>query len=445
MHMRKGIQSVKAMITAGLMATALLSGCGNSAQSEKPSESPPATIQPTPESSPSENPSASAEGPASTLNPNTPPQTGDKAILEQIAAMTLEQKVGQLAIIGLEGKSMDKSTESFIQNYHVGGFILFKDNITSANQTLKLLNQLKAANEAVPDSVPLWLSVDQEGGKVNRLPSEFDKTPTARQIASKQNPKYTEAIGSSLGLKIGSLGFNMDFAPVLDINSNPDNPVIGDRSFGSDAESVSLHGLAMMEGITSQGVAAVAKHFPGHGDTSVDSHKGLPVVNKSLNELKNFELLPFEEAIKKDVDAIMVGHLLMKKLDAENPASISPAVITGLLREQLGYDGVIITDDMTMKGLTGGISVGKAAVEAILAGGDILLVCHEYKLQQEALDAVMESVKDGVISQERLDESVYRVLSLKAKYELSDAAMPAVDTSAINAAVEDSLKAFQAQ
>lgn len=443
--MRKPLLSAIVVI----LATSILAACGTK-DTTTPAASPTAKVTAhSPESTVHAGPTASPDSSATpepgltpTSDHNTPGQTDDQQIWDLIHSMSTEEKVGQLAIIGLDGKSMDNNALSFIQKYHVGGFILFKDNIENAKQTLGLLNQLKESNADDPDSIPLWLSVDQEGGKVSRMPSEFTKMPTARQIASRSNPDYTYAVGQSLGAELASLGFNMDFAPVLDINSNPNNPVIGDRSFGSDAETVSAHGVAMMNGITSQGIASVAKHFPGHGDTSVDSHKNLPVVNKSLKELSGFELLPFQEAIEGDVDAIMVGHLLMTKLDKDHPASISKAVISDLLRGQLDYDGVVITDDMTMKGLTGGNDIGDAAVDAILAGGDILLVCHEYELQKKVLDTVLMRAMDGTISPDRLDESVYRILRLKARYDLNDDPIASVDAANVNSAVSDYLAPY---
>lgn len=441
------LSTIVAMVA--ILAASTLTGCGKDSTTS-PETSPTAEVSAhstedtihaspsaAPESTPTPNPDLTP-----TSDHDSPGQAEDQLIWNHIDSMSIEEKVGQLAIIGLDGKSMDNNALTFIQTYHVGGFILFKDNIENAKQTLTLLNQLKQSNTDDSDSIPLWLSVDQEGGKVSRMPPEYTKMPTARQIAGKDNTDYTYAVGQSLGAELASLGFNMDFAPVLDINSNPNNPVIGDRSFGSDADTVSAHGIAMMNGIRSQGIASVAKHFPGHGDTSVDSHKNLPVVNKSLKELNGFELLPFQEAIEDDVDAIMVGHLLMTKLDKEHPASISKAVITDLLRGQLDYDGVVITDDMTMKGLTGGRDIGDAAVDAILAGGDILLVCHEYELQKKVLDTVLDRVKDGTITSKRLDESVYRILRLKARYDLDDEPISSVDISEVNASVADYLAPY---
>lgn len=353
--------------------------------------------------------------------------------------MSLDEKIGQLVIVGLDGTEMNGFAKKMIQDYKVGGFILFKDNINNAQQTLALLNELKQTNTS--NDIPLWLSVDQEGGRVSRMSSEFVKIPAAGQVASADSLTYTNGIGKALGTELKALGFNLDFAPVLDINSNPKNPVIGDRSYGSTPDQVTAHGLEALDGITSEGVAAVVKHFPGHGDTSVDSHYDLPLVHKSLEELEKFELIPFKEAIEHDVDAIMVAHLLMMDLDTKHPASISDAVINDLLREKLGYDGVVITDDMTMGGLLNGNKIGDASVTAVNAGADIVLVSHEEKLRIEALDALRQAVHSGEISEERLNESVYRVLSLKQKYKLTDNQTPDIDVSAVNEVINNALKA----
>ncbi|MDF2835753.1 MAG: glycoside hydrolase family 3, partial [Paenibacillus sp.] len=230
-----------------ILAASTLAGCGKEGTTNSTASPTAEATAHAPESTLTASPTPSSE-PTPTPAPedDAPNHLDDKAIWDRIDSMSIEEKVGQLAIIGLDGTSMDKNALSFIQNYHVGGFILFKDNIENAGQTLRLLNQLKESNADDPDSIPLWLSVDQEGGKVSRMPSEFTKMPTARQIAGKGDTDYTYAVGQSLGAELGSLGFNMDFAPVLDINSNPNNPVIGDRSFGSDADTVSAHGKAMM-------------------------------------------------------------------------------------------------------------------------------------------------------------------------------------------------------
>ncbi|MFD0958477.1 beta-N-acetylhexosaminidase [Paenibacillus chungangensis] len=366
----------------------------------------------------------------------------EDAIKAQIGSMTLEEKIGQLMIIGLNGTSPDAFTEEMIRTYKVGGFILYGDNIDNAQQTLALLDGLKELN-AADDGIPLLLSVDQEGGRVSRLPDEYRSFPKAMAIGRQDDERYSRSTGQALGVAVKSLGFNMNFAPVLDIHSNPNNPVIGDRAYGTDAAAVTKHGLLAMEGLRSEGVVPVVKHFPGHGDTSVDSHIDLPVVNKSLEQLEQLELVPFREAIRQDADVIMVAHLLLPQLDKDSPSSLSEAVVTGLLREQLQYDGVVVTDDMTMGGITDGYGVADAAVKSIQAGIDLVLIGHNSKDQLAAWKAIKQSVDNGQLSQERLDESVYRILRLKQKYELTDAVIETIHMDSVNEAIEEAMAAPQ--
>lgn len=360
-------------------------------------------------------------------------------IKEKIAGMTIDEKIGQMVIVGLKGTSIQARALKMIESYHIGGFILYKENIAGANQTMTLLNQLKAAN--ISNTAPLWLSVDQEGGKVSRMPDEFIELPKAQQVGMVNQRSYTRQIGLALGKEVHSLGFNMDFAPVLDINSNPNNPVIGDRSFGSDQQTVVRHGIETMKAIQSEQVAAVVKHFPGHGDTSVDSHLDLPVVYKTLKELQSFELLPFEEAIKQNADAIMIAHLLIPQIDKQNPASLSRKIITNLLRETLKFNGVVITDDMTMGGITNHYDIGEAAIKSVQAGSDILLIGHDYEKQVSVLQALKKSTDNGILTEETLDRSVYRILRLKAKYNLKDDPVTSIDVETLNRKIEAALSA----
>ncbi|WP_223067915.1 beta-N-acetylhexosaminidase [Paenibacillus caui] len=389
--------------------------------------------------------SASTDHPSPTPSAETstvpeapkPTETPDP-VKEKLKNMSLDEKIGQMVIVGLEGTTLQEQTRKMIDTYKVGGFILYKNNITDADQTPALLNELKKANRN--NAAPLWLSVDQEGGRVSRMPESYVKLPKARQIGNTNNENYANRIGQALGEEVKSLGFNMDFAPVLDINSNPDNPVIGDRSFGAKADTVTKHGIAVMKGIQSEGVAAVVKHFPGHGDTSVDSHLELPVVNKSLKNLESFELLPFKSAIQNDTDAVMVAHLLIPKIDNKFPASMSSKIITDLLRNSLHYDGVVITDDMTMGGIIKHFGIAEAAVKSVQAGSDLVLVGHDDKSESAVVEALREAARNGTISSEDIDKHVYRVLKLKQKYNLSDKPLKSVDVDAVNDQVRALLK-----
>ncbi len=353
--------------------------------------------------------------------------------------MTTQQKVGQLLITGLEGCEAGEDGTSAVQDYQVGGMILFGRNVESAEQLVGLTNELKTLNG---DAVPLFLAVDQEGGRVSRMPAEIERLPAPLTVGQSGDAGLAEQYGTCLGELCGAFGFNVDFAPCLDIWSNPENTVIGDRAFGTDASAAAALGNAAAEGIAAQGVIPVVKHFPGHGDTAVDSHVGLPVVEKSLEELEAQELIPFQEAIDRGAPAIMAAHILEKGIDPDAPASLSYKVVTGLLRERMGFDGVVFTDDLTMGAVSETYGMGEAAVLAVEAGCDMLLVCHGTENLAAAYEAILSAVESGRISRARLDESVYRILSLKVEYGLTNAPSPEADVESLDGAVEALLEAL---
>ncbi|MBY0754356.1 beta-N-acetylhexosaminidase [Clostridium sardiniense] len=359
------------------------------------------------------------------------------AIKDKITTMSLDEKIGQLIIGGFNGYTVDSNTENLIKENHLGGFILFQRNVENSNQLLKLINTLKSLNKG--NIAPLFISADEEGGTVTRMPNEIKKLPSNSYIGKINNEDFSYNIGKTLGKELNAFGINMDYAPVLDINSNPNNPVIGIRSFGDNKDIVTRLGTRTMEGIKSQNVIPVVKHFPGHGDTSVDSHIGLPVVNCDLKRLNDFELAPFKSAIDKGADAVMVAHILLPKLDPKYPATLSYNIITDLLRKDIGFDGVVITDDMTMGAIMENYNIGNASVKAINAGADIVLVCHKYENIQTAINSIKKAVSDKVITEDRIDESVYRVLSLKEKYKLTDNKINSVDVNEINKSITDVL------
>lgn len=405
-----------------LLPIALAAACvGCTAEPDRPS--PPAESAPSLPSSPS--------SPHSPSPPSPPVETDP--IRKQVEAMTLKQKVGQMIIAGVAGTEIDEETKSLIALDHVGGFILYKANIESAEQTVRLLNGLKEANGA--DSAPLLLGVDQEGGRVNRLPATFAAVPSSRDIAKSKDSGKARAVGEAIGETLAALGFNVNFAPVLDIDSNPANPVIGPRSFGPTAAIVSEFGIAEMLGLRSRGVIPVVKHFPGHGDTSVDSHLDLPVVDKTPEQLRRLELVPFADAIRSNAEAVMIAHILLSNIDPEHPASMSSKVIAGLLRDEMGFDGVVITDDMTMGAIVKHYDIGAAAVQSVKAGSDIVLVAHEYAQAKKALAALEKAVQTGDLDREAINRSVERILRLKASYKLDGSLAGPVDLERINTAL----------
>ena len=336
---------------------------------------------------------------------------------KRIAKMTIEEKIGQLLIVGLEGRQIGERELYQLNNNKVGGFILFARNIGNKEETLSLLNDLKANNES---DIPLFIGVDEEGGSVSRLSNIYGTLPDMRALGHLNDKVITYEYGCNLGKRLKEIGFNLNFAPVLDINSNPSNPVIGNRSFGSTAEIVTDHGIELMEGIRSQGIIPTVKHFPGHGDTDVDSHYDLPLVDKNKEELMGLELQPFIRAIDEDVEMIMIAHILYDQLDTDKPSTMSGEIIQNLLRKDLGYQNIIISDDMTMGAIIKNFTLEEASVDFLVAGGDILLICHGQENPTIVIDAIKDSIEEGRLSIEDIEEKVYRILSLKGMYNLND-------------------------
>lgn len=363
--------------------------------------------------SPASNPSASPQTPAAPAKPGSEVSPPNGPADDLLTGMTLDQKIGQMVIAGLEGTSLREADRALIRDYGIGGVIFYADNTRSAAQTQQFTAEVRAANPR--GALPLFVSVDQEGGRVARLKG-VAKVPTAAAIGAKNDPAYARSIGEQLGEQLRSQGFNLDYTPVLDVNSNPDNPVIGDRSFGSDANQVSKIALPVMEGLESKKIIPVVKHFPGHGDTSVDSHIALPVVNKSLAQLEKLELIPFKKAIADGADVVMIAHILLPKLDEKYPSSMSKAVITDLLRGKLGFEGVVMTDDMTMGAIAENYGLSDAAVRSVQAGSDIVLVAHGADQAIETIQAIKKAVESGQISEQRINESAARIVALKQKY-----------------------------
>ena len=358
-------------------------------------------------------------------------------IQQKLDNMTLDEKIGQMITIGIDGYSVDDTAKQLITDKKVGGVILFKNNISYSNQLLQLINDIKGINST--NKIPIFISVDQEGGRVNRLPSEIKSLPSNEIIGNKNDNKLAYDIGKNIGYALGSFGFNMDFAPVLDVNSNPNNTVIGDRSFSNDKDKVASLGASEINGFKDSNIISVAKHFPGHGDTATDSHYALPIINKTLDELKSVEFVPFKKAIEEKVPAIMVSHILMPQIDANKPASMSKTIITDILRKDLKFDGLIVTDDMTMGAVTNELDITTACINSINAGADLLLVCHGYDNEINVINAIKDAVNNGIISIDTINRSVYKILSLKENYKITDEKIEKVDINTINTKFEDIL------
>lgn len=378
---------------------------------------------------------------APTLPPIPTPEPTPDPVEVLLAGLSTEEKVGQLLVAGLPDTRPGEVGATLIRDYHVGGIILFRHNIEDSGQLAGLINGLKELNG---DHVPLFFCVDQEGGRVDRMPYELERTPKALTVGN-AGAEAAEAYGALLAQECAAFGFNMNFAPCLDIWSNPENSVIGDRALGQDAKRVSDLSRVVLDAMLEPGnVVPVLKHFPGHGDTAADSHTDLPVVSKTREELWQSELVPFQRALSRlgpgedpeqPLPAVMMGHILLTELDAERPSSLSPAVVDGLLREGVGYDGVVVTDDLTMGAVSNTYSLDEAVVMAVEAGCDLLLVSNELSNLETARSALLAALESGRISQERLDQSVRRILALKLEYNMTNTPQTPPDTEALNQAI----------
>lgn len=326
--------------------------------------------------------------------------------------MTLPELCGQLVVAGFSGTELPDDLRRELETGRSGGVILFKRNLTT-------LEQARALNESVlgacPLELPPFIAVDQEGGRVGRLPPPFLKLPPMRTLGSLGDAGLTERVGFVLGEELAALGFNLDFAPVLDVDSNPQNPVIGDRAFASDPTSVSLHGNALIRGLTSAGILACGKHFPGHGDTEKDSHLDLPLVAHDEARLRRVELVPFKSACALGVATLMSAHVVYEGLDPGTPATLSHRICTEILRGELGFGGVLFSDDLEMKALADRMSPAESAVGAIKAGCDVLLVCSSSAMRVEVVNALVHEAQRDPRFCERCVEAVERALAARRR------------------------------
>ena len=327
-----------------------------------------------------------------------------------LSEMTLEEKIGQMIIMSYRNPTVDSTLENTLKTVKPGGFILFKENITTYEDTINLIKTIKSSND-----IPLWIGIDQEGGNVQRLKALQDypvsDIPYMNVIGQTNNTDYARQIGKVMAEELRVFGINMDFAPDIDIWTNPDNTVIGKRSFGSNPTLVSQMGIALGDSLLQHQIIPVYKHFPGHGNTAEDSHYALPVVTKTLDELLSSDLIPFQDAIAHDVPIIMVGHLAIPNITNDTtPASLSKVMIKDILKEKLGYKGLVITDALDMGALTQNYTEEEIYTMAINAGVDILLMPQESK---NCVKIVANAVRTGKISESQIDESVRKILKLK--------------------------------
>ncbi|WP_419895008.1 beta-N-acetylhexosaminidase [Macrococcus psychrotolerans] len=327
------------------------------------------------------------------------------------SSMTLEEKIAQQLVLGFNGTDYNAALKRYSAR-KIGGVILFKRNIVNESQVTQLNRDI--FHNAT--DIPMFIGIDQEGGRVNRLPASIQNIESAYTIGLSHDKQYAYQQGRYIGENVKRMGFNLDFAPVLDIWSNPVNKVIGDRSFGHDANTVSDMSRSFRRGINDSGIITSGKHFPGHGDTVADSHVTLPVSNKSLDELMKFELLPFKRHIDDGIDMIMVSHISFPSIDNNYPASISKEIVTNILKKRLGYKGVIISDDLNMGAISNRYSLNEAVVRGLQSGETIMLIGSDAVDVDTLIQYVKSNVEKGNIDKKIIDENNEKIIRLKLKY-----------------------------
>ena len=321
--------------------------------------------------------------------------------------------IGQLLIGSFPGTTVPKDLRSLAKEFNLGGVILFSRNVEAPEQVAELAGDA----ESLGRGMPAWVSIDQEGGRVARLKEPFTRWPPMAVLGRAKSEGLAERFGRALARELRAVGITLDYAPVLDIHTNPKNPVIGDRALAEKADEVARLASEIIRALQSEGVAACGKHFPGHGDTSTDSHLELPLVEHPPDRLRAVEFEPFRAAIREQVAFIMTAHVLVPALDEQRPATLSPAIVQRLLREELGYAGVILSDDLEMKAVSARTAVPAAAVQAIQAGCDAVLVCSgDVDLQAATLEALVKAVEAGDISRARLDDAMQRLTKAKERF-----------------------------
>ncbi len=343
--------------------------------------------------------------------------TDETASLQELAAWSLRQKLGQMVMCGFDGTVPSESILRLIRDYRVGGVIYFRRNIGTAAEVAELSRSLQEANNALGE-LPLWIAVDQEGGMVARIDRDAAVVPGNMALGAAGKSELAYEAARISGVELRQMGINLNFAPCVDVNNNPANPVVGVRSFGEDPELVAALGAAAVQGFQEAGVSACAKHFPGHGDTSADSHHELPLVPHSRERLEQVELPPFRSAMEAGVDVVMTAHVRFPAWEPSGvAATLSPAILSGLLREELGFDGVVVTDCLEMNAISQTVGVGRGAVLAVAAGADMVLVSHREDRQVEALEALYGAALSGELPMERIDEAVARIVRAKLRRE----------------------------
>ncbi len=324
----------------------------------------------------------------------------------------LRHKIGQLFLVGVCGETVSADERLHFEEYGFGGFVLFKQNCHDARQIVSLCRALWEMAVGLPP----FIAIDQEGGRVHRLPPPFTHFPPAARLGDSNDAKLAYRAARAAGAELALAGINLNFAPVLDVSSNPDCPVIGDRAFGADPQAVMSLSASFIAGLRDAGIIPCGKHFPGHGASDKDSHFDLPIVAKSLALLNTIELAPFVNGCRNQIEALMTAHVLYPALDDQWPATLSQKIVSDLLRRQLGYGGVVFSDDMEMHAISQRYSVAESAERGILAGLDALLFCHDLAKTVEAFEFLCRKAAEDAVLRARVDQSHARITNLKRRF-----------------------------
>lgn len=325
----------------------------------------------------------------------------------------MNKLIGQHLFMGISGHALTADEKKFIVNNNIGGVVLFGRNVSEPKQVHALCTEIQSLRHQMPDKAPLFIGIDMEGGRVARLKSPFTAWPPLRTLGDLDNATVTFHFSNKMGLEMNAVGINVDFAPCVDIFTNPKNTVIGDRSLGADPELVARHSSALVRGYIKANVISCAKHFPGHGNTLVDSHEDLPVEELSLERLENMELVPFKRSFKARVDLVMTAHILYKNIDPQWPATLSEIFLKQILRDKCRYRGLVITDDLDMKAMAKHYDPHLIPVRALQAGADLLLYCNEPQSPPRALESIAKALSQGELKKEELEAGTKRILDLK--------------------------------
>lgn len=353
----------------------------------------------------------------------------------EVEKLGIEQKIGQMLIIALEEKEITEKTIDIIQKYNIGGIILYRKNYNTYEEMLDLINKLKEINKV--NEIPLFISIDQEGGRVNRMPSEILNLESANKISKKGDITLVKESANIIGEMLIKTGINMNYSPVLDIKNFKENHAIGDRCYGENKEDVSKYGIEFMKELSKIGVLPVEKHFPGHGATRQDSHVMLPIVTKSKIELKNEHMEPFNYAIQNGAEAIMIGHILAKDIDKKYPASLSKRTIQEYLVKKLNFQGLIITDDLKMLAIRLRYSLKRAVILAINSGNNMIMIGAKYKKVEKIIKKISKKVQKGKIDIDKINQSVQSIISIKKKYNVNDNKVEGINIEYINKRIQE--------